>query len=205
MARFVLFLSGSEPTGDMNMRITLTSLLLACGMGIGSAQAAMLQVSAGGELTGALGVNVGGTLFNVQFVEGTCAALFSGCSDFAFTTEASADQASQELLNQVFLGTFDTQPSLTIGCELSTVCGALTPFGVIEGEVLLSSANNSVVEVGDIVADVFLGPGTNTTMLSNFVFARWSLAQTVPASAPGALSLMALGLVGLAWSRRRNP
>src|SRR5687767_14679766 len=101
---------------------------------MGSAQAAVLQVS-GGELTGALGVNVGGTLYDVQFVEGTCVGLFSGCdeaSDFTFTSAESAVQASQELLNQVFLdvaqGNFDTQPELTLGCEEPAACVAFTPF-----------------------------------------------------------------------------
>src|SRR5688572_27474840 len=91
----------------------LSWLLLACGMGLGSAEAAVLQVS-GGELTGALEVDVGGTLYNVAFVEGTCVDLFSGCdevSDFTFTSLGGATQASQALLDQVFLdvteGNFD--------------------------------------------------------------------------------------------------
>jgi len=36
-------------------------------------------VVVGGELVGATNVNVGGTLYDVQFVEGTCVDLYDGC------------------------------------------------------------------------------------------------------------------------------
>jgi len=55
-------------------------------------------VNGSGILTGATGVNVGGTFYNVEFVEGTCAALFDGCdsvNDFDFTMEADAVAASR--------------------------------------------------------------------------------------------------------------
>ena len=66
-----------------------------------SADAATLLVSGSGILTGATGVNVEGTLYDVEFVDGTCAALFDGCdsvNDFTFSTEADALVASQRCL-----------------------------------------------------------------------------------------------------------
>jgi hypothetical protein len=71
----------------------------------GGAQAATLNV-VGGQLHGAFGVDVGGTLYNVEFLDGTCIALFNGCdavSDFTFQSSALAASASQALLDQVFL------------------------------------------------------------------------------------------------------
>ena len=69
------------------------------------AGAATLNV-VGGQLVGASGVDVDGTLYDVEFVDGTCVDLFNGCdesSDFMFTTEAAALMASQALLDQVLI------------------------------------------------------------------------------------------------------
>ena len=113
------------------------SFLLAC-----AASAATLIVNDSGILTGATGVNVGGTLYDVTFVDGTCIALFEGCdsvNDFDFTTEADAVAASQALLDQIFLdaaqGEFDSDPGLTSGCVNTTfgVCEVWTPFGSASG------------------------------------------------------------------------
>jgi hypothetical protein len=48
-----------------------------------AASAATLIVDSNGILTGATGVNVGGTLYDVEFVDGSCIALFDGCDRFA--------------------------------------------------------------------------------------------------------------------------
>ena len=78
----------------------------------------------GGQLFGARNVPVGSLSFNVEFVDGTCAAVFNGCdeaSDFAFSTLADARLAGESLLAKVFLdvvtlGNFDSEPLLTNGC-----------------------------------------------------------------------------------------
>ena len=53
----------------------------------------------GGLLVGATNINVGGTLFDVDFVDGTCVALFTGCdnavADFDFTNSATATTAGR--------------------------------------------------------------------------------------------------------------
>ena len=105
----------------------------------GAAQAATLNVVAG-QLMGASGVDVGGTFYDVQFLDGTCIDLFNGCddtSDFTFQTVASATLAGQALLDQVLVnsvafGQFDDIPSLTNGCELNVtgVCLSLVPWAV---------------------------------------------------------------------------
>jgi hypothetical protein len=96
----------------------------------------MLQVT-GGILTGATGVNVGGTLYNVSFQDGTCAELFSGCdsgADFLFN-QVTGNLAAQAFLDQVFLdgpdGPFDSAPQMTRGCLGTTnECTALFPVSI---------------------------------------------------------------------------
>ena len=117
----------------MNHRTCLGTFVVILALA-STANAAALLVNASGILTGATGVNVGGTLYDVEFVDGTCAAVFTECdatSDLTFTTSAAALTAGQALLDQVFLdgsaGNFDTPPELTLGCT-SDSCVALVPF-----------------------------------------------------------------------------
>lgn len=91
------------------------------GFSISSANAAILNVDASGQLLGAAGVDVGGTLYDVTFMDGSCADVFSGCNeagDFTFQTEVSATAASAALFGQVLLdvpqGGFDSKSELTV-------------------------------------------------------------------------------------------
>jgi hypothetical protein len=57
-----------------------------------SADAAMLNIDGGGQLLGAFNVNVGGDLCDVEFLDGTCIALFEGCASVAdLTSNNSVD------------------------------------------------------------------------------------------------------------------
>ncbi len=99
------------------------------------AQSATLNVI-DGQLHGAFGVDVGGTLYDVEFLDGSCVELFTGCdelSDFTFPDEASAALAAQALLDQVFVdgvgGEFDSDPGLTEGCDAGpNQCHTFVPF-----------------------------------------------------------------------------
>ena len=100
----------------------------------GVAGAATLNV-VGGQLVGASGVSVGGALYDVEFVDGTCIDLFDGCdspADSDFTTAGEITQALHALLSQVFidgeLGDFDSSPQLTAGCSILDVCEVLHPL-----------------------------------------------------------------------------
>ena len=118
------------------------------------AQAATLNVDgATGQLLGASGVEVGGILYNVVFLDGTCIDLYGGCEDdFDFTFQSSEDalEASQVLLDLVFidgpLGNFDTESELTNECG-GSFCNVYTPFKGLEGEplwpVLAAAAYNA--------------------------------------------------------------
>jgi hypothetical protein len=193
--------------GVMLKRVILTALL-AVGPSV-SAQAAVIQVS-GGELIGALGVNVAGTLYDVVFVEGSCVDLFSGCdheSDFTFTTGQSALLAAGALIDQVLIdtmqGQFRTDPLLTFGCEavdeLPDSCRIFTPVFFFEGSfVAVSVAPNPGLVAGTDV----LGYALDSSNIGNVVFARWTRADTETAPEPGTLALFGLGAIGLAWRRR---
>ena len=110
----------------------------------GSAEAsAILIVDSNGILLGATGVTVDGAPYDVEFLDGTCVAVFSGCdvaSDFQFQTQGAAGVAAQALLDQVLLdgplGQFDSSPALTNDCSRPTLpppyanmpCHVYVPF-----------------------------------------------------------------------------
>lgn len=165
-----------------------------------AATAATLNVS-GGQLLGASGVDVGGELYDVQFVDGTCIALYTGCSVFTFPTQASAEAASQALLDQVFLdvpaGSFDSNPALTNGCSASTRCSVLTPYAIT------SSSQASNISFGaDVVQGAFISPLQDQTDVSRRTWAVWSSSTPIPE--PGTALLLGLGLVGLGSRRSRE-
>ena len=161
--------------------------------------AATLIIDGNGQLTGAQGVDVQGTLYDVAFVDGTCAAVFNGCdsvSDFQFQSTLAVT-AGQSLLAQVFLdgnaGQFDTNPALTSGCENIGFCTVLTPFFVQNTALDTSWTQNFSSENGDVSRQVQIPQTVTTTNSSGFVWARFSLASS-PVPEPGTWLMMILGL-----------
>ncbi len=182
-------------------------------LGPSSAGAATLQV-AGGKLVGALGVDVGGTLYDVSFVDGSCIALFAPCdpsSVYVFSGSTAGQAAAQALLDQVFLdgglGTFDTDPELTAGCEIAfNVCSIHTPHTAFAGGngVFASSTVNFSPTGSDFAAASGTIMGNNDlTGNGGNVWAVWAPASgAVPE--PAVALLTAVGLLGLAISGRRR-
>jgi len=166
-----------------------------------------LVVNGSGQLTGATGVVVNGSSYNVEFVEGTCAGLFGGCdsnSDFAFQSQADAESAAQALLDQVFTGPFDTDYTLTFGCSSNggNDCQAVIPFAIVPLQDLFSfeSAQNT-----DGASDGIAGGSSDpmifdTTDYAEFVFARFTPAA-VPEPASWALMLVGFAAIGFALRR----
>lgn len=166
-----------------------------------------------GQLMGAAGVDVGGTLYDVTFREGTCIALFDGCdeaSDFTFTTQEDAQAASQALLGQVFIdgpaGNFGSSPELRFGfLGLFPSTYVMTPYGFTLPDGSIDVVGVTAAWLDDSSSLLFLNPflpGSSFPSTNNlFVYSDWTVA-TVPLPAGGMLLLSALG--GMAALRRRR-
>jgi hypothetical protein len=169
-----------------------------------------LQTDGAGRVTGALGVDVGGVLYDVTFAAGTCQAVFSGCdaqADFAFSTKDAADAAGAALLSSVFVGMFDDDPTLTAGCStldpFGQFCSIHTPYSVSAGVVLASVATNWAA--GSPNPDGVGTSGFITTFdfsrLDNALLAVWEPSAV---SEPGTLALMGVAALGLLATGRRT-
>ncbi|MEM1188287.1 MAG: hypothetical protein AAGI72_07160 [Pseudomonadota bacterium] len=182
------------------------------------------------DLFGATGVEVEGRLFDVEFVDGTCFALFSRCDeaeDFAFSSEASALAAAQALLDTVLienlntpslLDNFDRFPSQTNGIGSIPLGNLLIPYAVNGSMVDLAFAGNTNPDFegmrgpvpGGIIGPDFLGVttlsiGHDTGRDANQSFQAFavftpSAVATVPV--PGSAPSLILGLLGLSAVRR---
>jgi hypothetical protein len=160
------------------------AFMLAYQLCIGGALAATLDISSG-QLLGASNVDVAGGLYNVEFLDGTCADVFAGCdelSDFAFGGDLDmARIAGEALLNQVFVdtyfGEFDSYPFLTNGCTADFFwCLSLIPFR-LPGE---TSPNPTVLPANNVSSTAPLGQ--EDELVSPYTVVNTPLEQTIPPS-----------------------
>jgi hypothetical protein len=175
----------------------------------GAQATVQLQIDANGILTGATGVLVGNNLYNVEFKDGTCVALFGGCddvSDFVFSTGTDEDNASKALLDFVFLddatNMFDTKPNMTNGCTFPYHCYALTPFASDALLVWVSSASNNFITTDYV--DLFNQyQAVDSSNQADVTWAVWTpVSSSVPE--PSTMALLVLGILGAALASRRR-
>ncbi len=180
--------------------IPLTAFLLA---GTPAFAAPMLTFNGMNQLTGATGVDVGGTLYDVTLMDGTCVDLFSRCdslSDFPFPGAqafAPANAAFRALLNTP---QFAYDGTNVIGCASPTRCVITTPetFSSIS-HVGVRAVNwrGTWLDAGGAIAR-----NADLTDDDILVYGKWTVSTPVPE--PTTLLLLSTGLVGLVGYRWRQ-
>jgi hypothetical protein len=184
--------------------------------GASSAVAEPVRIVTDGKLTGATGVSVGGTLYEVLFVDGTCVAIFSGCdadSDFEFRTLSSGRAAANAIIDQVLLdtdlGEFDTHPDLTNGCTNPSGCEILIPIGLDHGTAgdvdTIVAFNSALPGRGVTGGSSSVLQSSNTAAMSGVTWAKFSASPTSAVPEPGSLLLVGTGIACAARRLRRKP
>lgn len=194
------------------MKKLILALAAMVGFSFAPASAATLLTDSSGQLIGVRGIEYRGTLYDVEFGDGRCTDLFSGCdevSDFVFQSSRDAGGMANLLKNWVILdsdaGMFRSNPALTSGCTFSIQCEMLIPFGFTStGEVRYASFLNGRI---DGVLYESLPRTEDTVIWGTQTFARFALSSAsgaVPEPSTWAMMLIGFGAVGGAMRYRRR-
>lgn len=184
-------------------------ILLLCWTGTASAGIAIEN----GQLMGATGIEVAGQLYDVLFVDGTAEDLFStlGVYNFAFDNLAGAAEASQALLDQIFIEQtvdgidmtiYDHSPQLTNGIEHPETAYIYTPYEFFPVHDILGISVTINWVTGDVISTTGIANLVDMSSHADGVYAVWSETTQVPI--PSTMTLLGLGLAGLAGVRRKN-
>jgi hypothetical protein len=172
-----------------------------------------LILDGNGKLAGAKNLLVEGNLFDVSFVDGTCASVFSGCDsplDFQFQDSFYGRAATQALFDQVLTGIYDSDPTRTAGCSFSLACVVTTPFDTSVNNDSLSwvlAMNGEDIRVADAI-EVSGNARRSQLDFTNeiaYVWAVWAPAGRATVPEPASLGLVLCGLAALgAYTRRQS-
>lgn len=164
----------------------LKKILTFLGLSLSLSVNALTLITDMGQLIGARGVDVNGIDLDVEFIDGSCVSLYSGCNsagDFYFETFQPAIQASTALNTQVFLGEYDVNTSLIRGCEDGQRCDIYTPYASLNATRF---AHIRAQQFGGTSSDlVASGHATGSatfdfTLAPAATFAIWSLPVAPP-------------------------
>lgn len=173
-----------------------------------------LLIDGNGKLAGARNLLVEGNFYDVSFVDGTCASVFSGCdspSDFQFQDSFLGTAATRALFEHVLTGVYDSDPTRTAGCSFGLLCAVTTPYYTsVNNDSLLwvLAFNGEDVRLADKIE---LSGNARRSLLDftnepAYVWAVWSPADraTVPEPASLGLVLSALVMLGGHFWRRTS-
>ena len=178
--------------------------------------AATYTFNGSGQLTGATGVDVSGTLYDVTFEEGSCAAVFSGCDevsdDLDFDTKAAAEAAANSIGLQIFEkgDLYDTDPETTFGCTFLLSCEFQIPYavggGVAEAPLgaIFRNVNDGFADGIPFSEASLIDTASEPVFASRTVWAKFTQAAPAPVPLPAPVLLLMGGLVGLGALRRKG-
>jgi hypothetical protein len=166
-----------------------------------NANTATLHVS-GGQLTGALGVEVNGSLYDVSFMEGSCNSLYANCTNFLFSDADSAEDAAYALQHQVVTGVYDNSPELIAGIEATTAGSIWTPYKTVGTDVYFIYTHSGATGADNLLGASTFNRATDLSTQTPYTYAVWSVASPVPV--PAAAWLFGSALLGLGAIKRKR-
>ena len=171
---------------------------------VASGLAAPMLTMSGGQLTGATGLDVGGTPYDVTIMDGTCVDLFSGCdeaSDFPFADLTEANTAVTEIFNLINGSIFENAPPTVLGCSIAVICTIYTPTLPLGANDTISAALISIFAANPLVqASTLVGRTLGPSI--GFTYAKWTPSAPIPE--PTTMMLLSTGLLGLVGYRWRQ-
>jgi len=219
---------GSLPQFVNSLAIVITIGIAFMGWTSSPAHSSTLNIQLNGTgtsddvLLGVNGLNVGGTNYNVLFVDNTCVLAFAGCdvtTDFDFQNQTDAVAAAQALLNSISGSFFDAPPTQVFGLGASSIGNIFIPYNRTFNTARDGTITQRVVIAGVRIPGTALPPQTTLDIFSTFttdpnfdsatndtqVFADFTAVSPVPL--PAALPFFGTGLAVMGfigWRRKRK-